>query len=81
MKKKQSGKGKHTKNDLPKINQKRTHRVTFMLNDAEYKAVERHLHKYKITNKSNWVRRTMLAEIWKKLGEDIPMLFTENEMR
>ena len=80
-KKKQLGIGKQSKKELPKINEKRTHRVTFMLNDTEYNAIERHLRKYKIKNKSNWYRRTILAEIWQKLGEDLPMLFGENEMR
>ena len=81
MKKKQSGKGKQVKKKLPEIKEKRVHRVAFMLNDKEYNAIERHLRKYKISNKSNWYRRTILAEIWQKLGEDLPMLFEENEMR
>ena len=81
MKKKQSGKGKKIKKELPKISEKREHRVTFWLNDTEYKAIVRHLLKYKIKNKSNWYRRTILAHIWQKLGEDLPMLFPENEMR
>ena len=81
MKKKQAGKGKKIIKELPKINEKREHRVTFMLNDTEYKAIKRHLLKYKIKNKSNWYRRTILAHIWQKLGEDLPMLFAENEMR
>ena len=81
VRKKQSGKGKQPKKEKSKINEKRTHRVAFMLNDTEHKAIERHLRKYKITNKSNWYRRTILVEIWQKLGEDLPMLFEENEMR
>ena len=78
---KQSEKGKKKKKELSKVKEKRTHRVAFSLNETEYKAIKRHLVKYKITNKSNWYRRTILAEIWKKLGEDLPMLFDEKEMR
>ena len=79
--KKQTKKGKKSKQELPKLKEKRCHRMAFMLNDTEYKAVQRHLRKYKITNKSNWVRRTILSEIWQKAGEDLPMLFDEKEMR
>ena len=74
-------KKKEAKKEVTKINEKRTHRITFMLNDTEYNAVQRHMKKYKITNKSNWYRRTILAHIWKILGEDLPKLFDENEIR
>jgi hypothetical protein len=77
MKEKQSGK----KKKLPKNDVKRKHRIAFMLNDLEHKAIERHLRKYKITNKSHWYRSTILAHIWKMMGEDYPTLFNENEMR
>lgn len=81
MKKKQVIKDKELKKELPKIKEKRNHRITLMLNDTEYKAVQRHLQKYKIKNKSNWFRRTILAQIWLKLEDDYPMLFKENEMK
>jgi len=77
MKKKPENKEK----ELLKNKEKRTHPVVFLLNDTEYKAIQRHIKKYKITNKSNWYRRTILAHIWQKLAEDYPMLFDENEMR
>ena len=69
------------KEKLQKKNEKREHRVSFMLNDKEYNAIERHLHKYKITNKSKWYRHTVLAHVWKVLGEDYPKLFDESEMK
>ena len=82
MQKKQVEKtGKQAKNALPKIREKRSHRISFGLNDTEFNAIQRHLKKYKITNKANWYRRTILTEIWRKLGEDLPMLFEEKEMR
>ena len=81
MKEKQRKKGKPADKVKPKKKEKRSHRITFCLNDTEYKAIQRHLKKYKITNKAEWFRRTILAEIWQKLGEDLPMLFNENEMR
>ena len=81
MGKKQVKKGKQAKIELQKKKEKRTHRISFMLNDTEFKAIERHLKKYKITNKANWYRRTILAHLWQKLAEDCPMLFDEQEMR
>lgn len=62
-------------------NQPRIHKVTFMLNDEEQKAVARYLKKYNISNKSRWYRETILSHILKTLEEDYPTLFNENEMR
>ena len=59
----------------------RDRRVSFMMNDDEYNAVERYLSKYKITNKSNWYRTTILTHVLKMMEEDYPTLFNENEMR
>jgi hypothetical protein len=73
MKEKQS---KKKKNDA-----KREHRIVFMLNDMEHNAIVRYLSKYKITNKSNWYRSTILTHVWKMMEEDYPTLFNENEMR
>jgi len=81
MKKQKTKKGKEVKKGLSSVKEKRCHRMSFMLNETEYKAVERHVRKYKISNKSNWIRLTILAQIWQKVGEDLPMLFDEKEMR
>ena len=56
----------------PQPNHPRVHKVTFMLNDDEQKAVERYLARY---------RETILSHILKTLEEDYPTLFNENEMR
>ncbi len=64
---------------LPK--QPRVHKVAFMLNDEECKAVERYLQKYKIQNKSRWYRETILSHVLRTLDEDYPTLFKEIEMR
>ena len=61
--------------------QPRVHKVTFMLNDDEHKAVKRYLSKSKIENKSRWYRETIISHILKTLEEDYPTLFRENEMR
>lgn len=59
----------------------RTHKVVFMLNDEEQKAVDRYLDRYKISNKSRWYRETVMAHILRVMEEDYPTLFNENEMR
>lgn len=62
-------------------NHPRVHKITFMLNEDEYKTVQRYLTKYKIGNKSRWYRETILTHIIHTLEEDYPTLFNENEMR
>ncbi len=62
--------------DLP-----RTQRISFMLNEEEYKTINNYLQKYKITNRSRWYRETILSHILKVLEQDYPTLFGENEMR
>ncbi len=65
-----------TKTSMPRV-----HKVTFMLNEEEYKTVERYLLKYKIQNKSRWYRETILLHVLRTLEEDYPTLFKEIEMR
>ncbi|MDR2921576.1 MAG: hypothetical protein LBV72_19695 [Tannerella sp.] len=72
---------KHPKKIVPQPKSIREHRISFMMNDDEYNAVERHLAKYRITNKSNWYRTTILTHVLKIMEEDYPTLFNENEMR
>jgi hypothetical protein len=59
----------------------REFRISFALNEREYNAVCRYLDKYKIENRSRWVRETILIHVLQKLGENRPTLFNENEMR
>lgn len=62
-------------------NKPRIHKVTFMLNEEEQKAVDRYLDRYKIANKSRWYRETVMSHILRVMEEDYPTLFNENEMR
>ena len=59
----------------------RTQKISFMLNEEEYKTISNYLLKYKITNRSRWYRETILSHILKVLEQDYPTLFSENEMR
>lgn len=60
---------------------KRRQRMVCLMSDEEQRIVERYLEKYKITNKSRWLRETVLMFIYKKMEEDYPTLFGEHDMR
>ena len=49
--------------------------------EEEQRIVDRYLEKYKITNKSRWLRETILMFIHKNMEEDYPTLFGEHDMR
>jgi ribosomal protein S4 len=53
----------------------RTHRQLFTLNDEENKALNRFMTKYKIQNKSKFIRETVMIYIIKRMEEDHPTLF------
>lgn len=59
----------------------RRNRVSFVLNDDEKAVMDNYLSRYKILNKSNWLRMTMLSFVYKNMEEDYPTLFKENDMR
>jgi hypothetical protein len=58
-----------------KKNSLRTHRQLFTLNDEENRALERFIEKYKIRNKSKFIRETLMCAIIRKMEEDSPTLF------
>ncbi len=56
-------------------------RVVCLVSDEEMRIIDEYLKKYKITNKSNWMRETLLSFIYKSLETDYPTLFEEHDMR
>ncbi|MBP6355984.1 MAG: hypothetical protein KA303_01700 [Paludibacter sp.] len=60
---------------VSKRNSLRTHRQIFTLNDEENKALTRYINKYKISNKSKFIRETLMLAVIRKLEEDHPTLF------
>ena len=60
---------------------KRERRMSILLSEDEQMIVDRYLEKYKITNKSRWLRETILMFIHKNMEEDYPTLFREHDMR
>ena len=74
---------KDKKSETPKtrIRMTRSNRVVLSLNDREMAIMNRFYNKYKITNKTKWMRETLIVAILKKLEADAPTLFSEEEMR
>ncbi|MGB4414812.1 MAG: hypothetical protein WBI53_08005 [Paludibacter sp.] len=66
---------KKTTIPVSKRNSLRTHRQIFTLNDEENKALNRYLAKYKVKNKSKFIRETLMLKIIRKFEEDHPTLF------
>lgn len=56
-------------------------RLICLLSDDEMSIIDNYLRKYKITNKSRWMRETLLAFIHQNLEQDYPTLFNEHDMR
>ena len=59
---------------------KRERRMSILLSEDEQQIVDRYLDKYKITNKSRWLRETILMfihKIWRRLS----YFFGEHDMR
>ena len=59
----------------------RNNRLVCLINDEEREFIERYLRKYRISNKSRWMRETLMRFIYQNLGNDYPTLFNEQEMR
>jgi len=66
---------KKIKIPVSKRNSLRTHRQICTLNDEEDKALSRYIAKYKVQNKSKFIRETLMLAILRKLEEDHPTLF------
>ncbi len=58
---------------------KRVHKQSFMLNAREMRAVNRYCEKYRVSNKSKFMRETIVTAILKKFDEDHPTLFGLDE--
>lgn len=60
----------------------RNKRLTIMVSEEELSRINNYLEKYKIGNRSNWMRTTLLSQISTVLVDrDYPTLFSEHEMR
>ena len=66
---------------VPATEPNRSRRITILMSEEEQLIVDRYLEKYKITNKSRWLRETVLMFVYQKMEEDYPTLFGEHDMR
>ena len=69
-------KGEHHKSPLV-----RNRIINISLNDPELKALEKYCAKYKITNRTRFIRESLMKIILTRMSEDYPTLFEEKEMR
>ena len=67
--------------DIYRNVRRREQRMVCLMSEEELRIVDRYLEKYKITNKSRWLRETILMFIHKNMEEDYPTLFGEHDMR
>ena len=58
---------------------KRKHKVSFQLNDLEYEALEKFCKKYKVKNKSKFIRELLITEVLTQFDRDYPSLFDSPE--
>lgn len=53
----------------------RKHKMCFVFNDMEQKALESYCKKYKIDNRSKFMREAIVTTILKQFDKDYPSLF------
>ncbi|MFP4489697.1 MAG: hypothetical protein ACLFN1_10375 [Bacteroidales bacterium] len=58
---------------------RRSNRLTLLLNDREMRAIDIYCQRYRMKNKSRFLRETIMNAILKKFDEDLPSLFEVNE--
>ena len=54
---------------------RRSHRTSILFNQREQEAIRHYCDKYKIKNKSKFMREVIMTEILRKFDEDYPTLF------
>ena len=59
---------------------KRKNRFSFMLNNREMRALEIYCDRYRIKNKSEFMRETIMKAIIKRFDAEYPSLWEENNL-
>jgi hypothetical protein len=62
-------------------NFKRTNRHTILFNTPEYKAIDHFCSKFRIKNRSKFMREAIITEVLKKFDANYPTLFEDNQLR
>ncbi|MBK9388757.1 MAG: hypothetical protein IPN68_00705 [Bacteroidetes bacterium] len=58
---------------------RRTNRLSLMLNNREMKALGIYCSRYRVKNKSEFMRETIMRAILKRFEEEHPTLWEEND--
>jgi len=58
---------------------KRSNRLTLMLNNREMRALGIYCNRYRVKNKSEFLRETIMRAILKRFEDEHPTLWEENE--
>jgi len=58
---------------------RRTNRLSLMLNKREMRALGIYCNRYRVKNKSEFLRETIMKAILKRFEEEHPTLWEENE--
>jgi hypothetical protein len=58
---------------------RRSNRLTLMLNSREMRALSIYCNRYRIKNKSEFLRETIMRAILKRFEDEHPTLWEENE--
>jgi hypothetical protein len=58
---------------------RRTSRLTLMLNKREMRALDIYCNRFRVKNKSEFLRETVMKAILKRFEEEHPTLWEENE--
>ncbi|WP_430810224.1 MULTISPECIES: hypothetical protein [unclassified Carboxylicivirga] len=58
----------------------RKHKATFLLNDKENDAVNIYCKKYKIANKSKFMREAVMRVVMEQFLDDYPTLFGKRDL-
>jgi hypothetical protein len=58
---------------------RRSNRLTLMLNSREMRALSIYCNRYRVKNKSEFLRETIMKAILKRFEDEHPTLWEENE--
>ena len=58
---------------------RRTNKLSLLLNNSEMRAIGIYCNRYRVKNKSEFVRATVMKAIIKRFDEEYPTLWEENE--
>ena len=58
---------------------RRTNKLSLLLNNREMRAIGIYCNRYRVKNKSEFVRATVMKAIIKRFDEEYPTLWEENE--